>query len=75
MPQTTWARARRWRSDDIATKFLMEHGYTLQKDWSWKLPTPDHMPSREEKDAVAYMIEEWDYDGIDYPEGHPLADQ
>lgn len=65
MPQTTPERAARWPGmDGQAMDYLEGQGYTLNKDYSWKLPGPHHEVSEKEKDAIIYLIEEWDFDGI-----------
>lgn len=69
MPQTTPERAARWPGmDQEAHACLLEGGWVLQKDWSWKHPDPDRKPSPREKDAAIYLIEEWDEGGLDYAE-------
>ena len=68
MPQTTAARAARWPGSDLqATVFLMSHGYVLTKRWTWIKPAYFHRPTADEDDAIAYMIEEWDFGGIEMP--------
>lgn len=63
MPQTTPERAARWPGGDSeAILFLRSAGYALRRDWSWQ--SPDHAPTDRELDAVVYLIEEWDFDGI-----------
>ena len=64
MPQTTPERAARWPGmDGEAIDFLQSCGYTLQRNWSWLLPEGKTMPDDREQDAIAYLIEEWDFDG------------
>jgi len=66
MPQTTPERAKRWPGmDSEAIEFLEDAGYTLRKDWAWDKPSKNHKPTERERDAVIYLIEEWDFDGIE----------
>lgn len=65
MPQTTDERRARWPDGDSeAIKFLRGQGYDLTKRWSWIKPS-NHTPTEREIDAVVYLIEEWDFDGIE----------
>ena len=62
MPQTTPERAARWPGmDQEAVEFLEEQGYVLRRDWCWMRPTPDHLVTDREEDAILYLIQEWDY--------------
>lgn len=65
MPQTTPERAARWPGmDSEAMKFLEGQGYILDRDWSWRCPTPDHEVTDREEDAILYLIQEWDFGGL-----------
>lgn len=44
--------------------FLKSRGYQLLSNYHWKPPTKMHQPTAEEYDAVSFMINEWDYGGI-----------
>lgn len=50
--------------EDKAEKYLADHGYILQRNWTWKLPTPDHKITEEEYGAMCFLIDEWDYGGF-----------
>jgi len=69
MPSTTRERKARWWPEtdetgiDTACDFLTNAGYELLHGWVWLLPCPDHVPTSEERDAMLYLIEEWDFDG------------
>lgn len=64
MPQTTPERAARWPGGDSeAIKHLQAAGFTLNRDWTWTKP-PDYQSTDRDIDAVVYLIEEWDFDGI-----------
>ncbi len=66
MPQTTPERAARWPGMDAeAMGFLQKQGYVLRKDWLWTKPKPDHEPTERERDAILYLIEEWDFGGTE----------
>lgn len=47
--------------DGAVTDFLVQRGYTLNKDWTWKLPSKDHYVTEMEELCVRYMCDEWDY--------------
>lgn len=64
-PQTTPERAARWRDDQHAMDFLEERGYTLLRNWQWRKPEPGHKATEKELDAIIYLVEEWDFDGIE----------
>jgi hypothetical protein len=34
------------------------------EDFTWRKPSPTHVPTERECAAVRYLIEEWDYGGI-----------
>lgn len=44
--------------------FLEERGYFLNSDWTWKLPSPTHIVSDMEELCLRYLIDEWDYGGV-----------
>lgn len=64
MPQTTPERAARWPGYDAeAIGFLKSQGWVLGRDWCWS--HPEHRePTERERDAMFYLIEEWDFGGI-----------
>ena len=74
MPQATQEHRDRWSERDEtgrqivddapACRFLEAAGYRLRHDWCWTAPTPTHVPTAREADAILYLIEEWDYGGI-----------
>ena len=70
-PQTSPERASRWPGMDAeAIAFLESRGYRLTRAWTWLLP------DEREADAIAYLIEEWDFGGVAIPsvaEGRPAA--
>ena len=66
MPSTTPERQARWPGMDAeAMNFLESRGYKLNRDWCWSPPEPDHDPTVREVDALIYLIEEWDYGGLE----------
>lgn len=71
MPSSTPERQARWKDDSNATAFLTDRGYKLTREWEWVLPTPDHVPTEDEIDAINYMVEEWDYGGLIKSEDEP----
>ena len=73
MPQTTPERAARWPGmDSQAMKFLEKQGYKLTRNWRWKLPSENHNVTEKEKDAILYLIQEWDFGGT-IPRGEENA--
>ena len=64
MPQTTPERAARWESDMNAMAFLKSAGFELHRDWVWRHPERK-TPTEQELDAAIYLIEEWDFGGIE----------
>jgi len=66
MPSTTPERAARWPGMDYqAMDYLKGHGFTLTPHWTWRKPSPGHVISDKEEDAIVYLIEEWDFGGIE----------
>lgn len=64
-PQTSPERAARWPGmDSEAIEYLQGQGYKLYGDWTWGRPTPDHVVTEKEDDAIFYLIEEWDFGGL-----------
>jgi hypothetical protein len=56
-------------SDSDVTTFLLERGYQLNQDWTWKRPKPDHYVTEMEELCLRYMVDEWDYGWVeDLPE-------
>ena len=54
---------------DKAISFLSEVGYQITKRWSWACPF-GHTPTDRERSAAQYLIDEWDFDGIEEDHGH-----
>jgi len=50
--------------DSEASNCLMAGGWKLCRDWVWRHPDGNAATERE-VDAAIYLIEEWDYGGID----------
>lgn len=66
MPQTTPERAARWPGlDSQAMEFLKRKEFKLTNAWSWDKPTPDHILTDREEDAILYLMQEWDFGGIE----------
>lgn len=64
MPQTSAERAARWPGHDTeAIDFLVDRGFLLLYDWTWRRPEPGRPHSPRELDALVYLIEEWDFGG------------
>jgi hypothetical protein len=64
---------RRWRrwgevgstEQQKPMRFLERQGYTLSKGWGWHKPSPSHVVTTEEADAIQYLMDEWDYAGLE----------
>ena len=72
MPSTTPERAARWKDDGDAIKFLEGRGFKLNRQWNWealasykKLIDGSYDLSFMEEDAIIYLIEEWDFGGLE----------
>ena len=64
MPQTSPERAARWPGGDAeAIAFLNHRGYVLEHDGTWRMKKVGEADDRE-MDAIAYLIEEWDFGGL-----------
>lgn len=58
----------RWFGDIDQTgplTFLQSHGYELTADWFWKKPTPSHTIHDTEWQCLSFLVEEWDFGGIE----------
>jgi len=66
MPQTSDARRARWPGHDSqAIEYLTRQGYKQTPTWGWKKPSPSHVITSKERDALIYLIEEWDWAGVE----------
>lgn len=64
MPQSTPERRKRWGLDPAnAETFLKDQGYRLARGWVWIIPEGQKLPTDDERDAIQYLIEEWDFGG------------
>jgi hypothetical protein len=65
MPSTSPARQKRWPGmDSQAIAFLESRGFVLDDNWAWYLPKPGHVLTRRERDAITYLVEEFDWGGV-----------
>ncbi len=46
-------------------RFLERQGYVLTEAWGWRKPSPSHVVSAEEADAIRYLTDEWDFGGLE----------
>lgn len=46
--------------DYEVSKFLIERGYSLNRDGTWVLPT-NHSVTEMEELCLRYLVDEWDY--------------
>lgn len=65
-PSTSPERRERWPGmDSEAITHLDAAGYTPTGHWTWIPPRPGHVPTERDEDAIAYLIEEFDWGGIE----------
>jgi hypothetical protein len=65
MPQATDEQRDRWPGGDAeAITYLEAAGFKLTKIWTWIKPD-GHDPTPKEWDAVDYLVNEWDFGGIE----------
>lgn len=69
MPQAT-DELRRWAEEKFGTldccvvqEWLEARGFKLSQAWVWSRPA--RPISAEERDAIEFLIQEWDYGGIE----------
>lgn len=66
MPQSTQELRDRWGlSPKKAVEHLESKGFVLGADnpWEWTFPV-GYEPTKEDRDAMIYLIEEWDFGGF-----------
>jgi hypothetical protein len=61
---------RRWRKIgsvgyDGPMHFLERQGYVLANGWGWRKPSASHAVTPEEADAIHFLVEEWDFRGLE----------
>jgi hypothetical protein len=56
-------RAKFPGSDTQALALLESRGYKM-KGHAWALPSPGYVMKEDEADAVDYLCDEWDYNGV-----------
>lgn len=74
MPQAdeelrTWARSKFGNIDNHGPEQLLKNaGYTLTAKWYWRLPEGKKYEdmTEDEKKAVVFLIDEWDFGGLTY---------
>jgi hypothetical protein len=66
MPQASEELRKEWNgpNDADALKFLKDAGYRLTGQWTW-VPPAGHNPTEKEFSAILFMINEWDYGGLE----------
>ena len=65
-PQASEEQRREWNGPDDATaiNYLRERGYHLKANWTWRKPD-DVEPSEKDISAIRFLIDEWDYGGLE----------
>lgn len=51
--------------DTLPIEFLETRGYKLLQSWCWKKPTPNHFITMKEWLCLKYLVDEWDFGGIE----------
>jgi hypothetical protein len=68
MPQAS-DELRKWRRwgklGSIGAHKPMRQSYVLTEGWGWRKPSPSHVVSAEEADAIQFLIDEWDFGGLE----------
>ena len=63
------ALMEKWFGDPIdesgPINFLESHGYVLTQTFHWRKPVPCHTVSDDEWECMLFLIEEWDFGGIE----------
>ena len=70
MPQASEDARAAWGGyegvgDDKATYHLKMRGFVLTPEWTWRKPSPDYVPDADDFGAINFLIEEWDYGGLE----------
>lgn len=47
----------------VVVKWLKDHDWELTHDYSWK--KPNHVITKEEWEAIDFLIQEWDFGGVE----------
>lgn len=68
MPTASDEQRARWPGWDAeAIDFLESAGYRMTKRYGWLMPKDRSTPTERELDAIDYLVNEWDYGGIETP--------
>lgn len=70
MPQASEEMAAKWGGyegigPEKAEAYLQARDFILTKWWSWLLPYSGYEMTRDESEAMRFLIDEWDYEGLD----------
>lgn len=58
--------------ENCACAYLEARGYLLTKDYCWIKPSRKYVPTPYELEAIAFLIDEWDWGAIYDPPGHVI---
>lgn len=65
MPQASDELRAEWPGGlEQAEAHLRAQGYRLERDWTWTRPSAILDPSDRDLSAITYLIDEWDYGGL-----------
>lgn len=68
MPQASDELRELWGGgvgEEKAINYLESKGYILTRNCLWKLPNKNHKITQEEYTALCFLIDEWDFGGIE----------
>lgn len=80
MPQASDCQRAKWGIiESKAEAYLYFHGWTLVEGWEWWHPiysTTMRLVPRTDREAIAFLVDEWDYGGIvrEYTTPHGRVD-
>jgi len=70
MPQASEELRRLWGGEngvgeDKAMAHLRAAGFRLLPGWTWLKPSDDYEPTEADLGAIGFLIDEWDFGGIE----------
>ena len=73
MPQASEELRARWDgpSDELAMAYLTARGFNCDNDYYvFVAPFPEEEMLEADWSAIDFMVNEWDYGGVTFPEGN-----
>jgi hypothetical protein len=66
VPQADPKLVAQWPGgEEEAIGYLRRAGFQLTQQFTWVLPRPEHIVSRRQRSAIRYLMEEWDFGGVE----------